>query len=402
MKSTGIIVEYNPFHNGHFYHLQEAKKRTQSEVAIAVMSGNFLQRGEPALASKWTRTKMALNAGVDIVIELPYSFAVQKADIFAYGAVYLLNALKCGSICFGSEEGEIMPFIHTKNFLNDHKTTYEQAINMYMKEGLSYPAALGSAFKQLNPTTDTVDLSKPNNILGFQYLSAAAKINNKIDLFTIKRKSADFHDDHLTNSTIASATAIRKSLHQGGNLESIRPFIPATSYMALSSYVAEYGQFHHWENYWPHLQYRLLTMKTRDLQKIYEVEEGIENRLIKAARRADSFLSFMKIIKTKRYTWARLQRLCTHILTATTKEDMKHASIQPKYIRLLGMTEIGRKYLSGIKKELPLPLISKVSAFPSEMLSLDLNAADVYALGLLEPARTKMLALEFAQPPILN
>ncbi|MEK3887079.1 nucleotidyltransferase [Bacillus sp. FSL K6-3431] len=400
MRSAGVVVEYNPFHNGHNYHIQETKRKSQADVIIAVMSGNFLQRGEPALVSKWSRTKMALKAGADIIIELPYAFAVQKAETFAYGSVFLLNALKCNTICFGSERGDLLPFIRTLHFLEQHKEDYDDWIHSYMKEGLSYPTAASNAYKRLDPPDDLIDLSKPNNILGFHYLSAAANINKQIEFITINRQNADYHDEDFQHATIASATAIRKSLQQHSSLDKVRSFMPDTTYSELATYKTAYGQFHDWENYWPYLQYQLLTIDADELRTIYEVEEGIENRLIKAARQAESFLAFMQMIKTKRYTWTRLQRLCTHILCNCKKSDINKIGKNPSYIRLLGMSEAGRIYLNQVKKDLPIPLIAKVSAFPKELLQLDLKAANVYTLGLSEPERSKLFKLEFEQPPI--
>src|SRR4051812_18291343 len=173
MKAVGIIVEYNPFHHGHAYHIKKAKETTGADLVIAAMSGNFLQRGEPALVSKWTRTEMALNGGVDLVFELPYSFAVQKADTFAKGAVSMLIAAGCDSICFGSESGNIEDFYHTYHFLKKHQLQYNHAIRQYMDQGNSYPKALSLAFQSLESTENIIDLSMPNNILGFQYVKAA-------------------------------------------------------------------------------------------------------------------------------------------------------------------------------------------------------------------------------------
>lgn len=400
MKSAGIIVEYNPFHNGHDFHIQETRRKSEADVIIAVMSGNFLQRGEPALVSKWSRTEMALHAGVDIVIELPYAFAVQKAETFAHGAVFLLNALKCNSICFGSERGELSPFKETQRFLHENKENYDHWIHFYMKKGLSYPTALSNAFKRLNTNEDAVDLSKPNNILGFHYINAAFHINKEMNFLTIKRKNADYHDEVFNDSTIASATAIRKSIHQHSNLEAVKSFIPYSTWNGLNKYRSEYGQFHHWEDYWSYLQFQILTMDANELQSIYEVEEGLENRLIKAARQANSFLAFMELIKTKRYTWTRLQRICTHILNNCKKVDIENSGKNPNYVRLLGMNDIGRTYLNQVKKQLPIPLVSKVSAYPRELLQIDLRASDVYALGLPAQKKVNLLNQEFKQPPI--
>lgn len=402
MKSVGIIAEYNPFHNGHLYHLQKTKEVSAADVAICVMSGNFLQRGEPALVSKWYRTRMALEAGLDIVVELPYAFAVQKAEIFAYGAVYLLNALKCDSICFGSESGEVKPFLNTLEYLNKHSDTYDHYIKAYIKQGVSYPRALAQAYSSLKDgLRDGVDLSKPNNILGYQYIRAAHEMNSKIHFFTVKRSKAGHHDQTFHHEKIASATSIRKSLSENPDLDQIRPYVPESTLSVLASYVQKYKKLHGWEDYWPFFQYRLLTMSEDELQEIYDAEEGLPYRLKKAAKSAKSFHSFMQSVKTKRYTWTRLQRICVHILTNTPKSVMVPAAEKPQYIRLLGMSRTGRDYLNKRKKELELPLISTVSSFPEDWLVLDRKSSQVYAHVLPEPEKSSLFSLEFAQPPIM-
>ncbi|WP_062105175.1 nucleotidyltransferase [Bacillus niameyensis] len=401
MDSVGIVAEYNPFHNGHQYQLQMAKKITDSDIVIAIMSGNFLQRGEPALVSKWARTKMALQLGVDLVIELPYAFTIQKAEIFAFGAVFILNAMKCKKICFGSESGDITTFYQTYDFIENHKDDYEDFIRSFIKTGMSYPKALSEAFKKLNPKHDTIDLSKPNNILGFYYISAASVINPSIKLYTVKRKNANYHDTFFNQSNIASATSIRMAIQQNKSLEAINAFIPSQTFQELHNYKKEFSQYHTWEHYWPFLQYKLLSMNDKELEAIYEVEEGLENRLLKAARTSENFTTFMQQIKTKRYTWTRLQRVCVHILNNTQKQTIQMIRQTPEYIRLLGMTNNGREYLRKIKKDLPITLISKISSQDNDMLSLDIKATDIYAHALKEPFRSKLRALEFEQPPII-
>ncbi|MBS4198844.1 nucleotidyltransferase [Bacillus sp. FJAT-49732] len=401
MNSVGIVAEYNPFHNGHRFQFQSAKKLAQSDIAIAVMSGNFLQRGEPALVNKWTRTKMALQAGVDIVIELPYAFAVQNAEIFAYGAVSLLNAIGCRNICFGSESGDIHQFYETVQFINDHKDEYDTYIRKFIKQGISYPSALSSAFKELKPNGNIVDLTKPNNILGYHYMTAGEIINTSISFHTVKRKSAEHHDEYLSGSSITSATSIRKSIHFHSDFNEIREYVPNGTFIELHNYHDMFGQFHSWEQYWSLLQYKILSMTKEELEEIYDVSEGLENRLIKASQSSSSFEEFMTFIKTKRYTWTRLQRTCIHILTNTKKQTIQSLDKNPQYIRLLGMNERGREYVRTIKKELQVPLISKVSGFQNDMLELDLKASNIYALALSEPERSILLKQEFAQPPIL-
>ncbi|HHY20854.1 MAG TPA: nucleotidyltransferase, partial [Bacilli bacterium] len=167
MKAVGIVVEYNPFHNGHLYHLQQTKVKSGADIVIAIMSGSFLQRGEPALVSKHARTKMALRAGIDLVIELPYAFSTQKAETFARGAVLLLDALQASEVCFGSEAGDITPFEQLIDFLRDREAEFNEQLKHFLQEGCSYPKANALAFSSLNPNKTMLDLSLPNNILGY-------------------------------------------------------------------------------------------------------------------------------------------------------------------------------------------------------------------------------------------
>ncbi|MFS0614913.1 nucleotidyltransferase [Lederbergia ruris] len=401
MKTVGIVVEYNPFHNGHLYQLQKAKEETHADVAICIMSGNFLQRGEPALVSKWSRTKMALSAGIDLVIELPFAFSVQKAEIFAYGAVYLLNALNCSHICFGSESGQITEFHHTINFLKQHRLRYEKYIKDFIKMGMSYPSALSKAYEALYPKNELIDLSKPNNILGFHYMDAASEINPHIQFITVKRKNAGYHDPAFNETNIASATSIRNRIQHTDQIDSIKNYIPKTSFSELQSYLSHFGQLHSWENYWDYLQYQILSKSSEELKSIYDMEEGLENRFIRAAQTAKDFQSFMETMKTKRYTWTRLQRISTQVLLNVHKKEIRSLGRKPQYIRLLGMSHSGQKYLRSIKKDLEIPLISKVSAQQNQMLALDIKATQIYAHGLQESFRSKLRDYEYKQPPIM-
>ncbi|KYD08131.1 nucleotidyltransferase [Heyndrickxia sporothermodurans] len=402
MNSTGLIVEYNPFHNGHFFHVEEARKRTDADVIIAVMSGNFLQRGEPAIISKWARAKMALQAGVDIVVELPYAFAVQHAETFAYGSINILHALKCNSFCFGSESGNINEFSDAIDLIENHRVEYEAFVKELMKTGVSYPTSLSQSMKKIYPDhKNYIDLAKPNNILGFHYMQINNTLQSPMRAFTIKRKNANYHDEEFSSSTIASATSIRKATFEANqSINGIEQYVPKTTSNVLQEYYNDYQTFHNWEMYWPYLQYRLLSIEETDLANIYEIEEGIEHRLKRYAKDAVSFHDFMQRVKTKRYTWTRIQRMCVHILTNTKKSEMLRHHNHIEYIRLLGMTERGRMYLSQIKKDIDVPLISKISAISSELLELDIRASNIYSQGLQEPYRQKMFKTEYAQPPI--
>ncbi|MCS0787340.1 nucleotidyltransferase [Cytobacillus firmus] len=402
MNATGVIVEYNPFHNGHAFHLEQAKKVSGAETIIAVMSGNFLQRGEPALVSKWKRAEMALRSGADIVFELPYQFAVQQADIFASGAVSILEAAGCSSLCFGSESGSMESFHQTLSFLEEHNSAYQERIRVHLDAGFSYPKATSMAFLDLNPEGELVDLSKPNNILGFQYLKSARRQYSSMELFTVARKSAGYHDEQFASDSIASATSIRKALFsKNGEIESIRQYVPETTYQGLLQYKREFGGFHQWEQYWPFLKFRLVHLQPEKLRDIYEMEEGLEHRFLSAALQAQTFQQFMEKIKTKRYTWTRLQRACVHILTNTEKTEMPNKPLKADYLHLLGMSKNGRKYLNRHKSELKLPLISRISSRAAQQLQLDIKASRVYAMGIDGGRDRTLMQKEFNQPPIM-
>ncbi|WP_066252555.1 nucleotidyltransferase [Neobacillus drentensis] len=401
MKSVGLIVEYNPFHNGHAYHLQASKEAAQADVVIAVMSGNFLQRGEPALVSKWQRTKMALLNGVDIVFELPYRFATQKAESFAFGAVSILDAVHCDSLCFGSESGDLSDFLQTIDYLKEQQNPYNENIKSHLDTGVSYPKALSLAFQQLPAADNYLDLAKPNNILGLEYIKAIQQQKSAVRPLTIARKNADYHDEHFASATIASATSIRKAIFTNDNNQTeIDQYVPEQTKILLKEYIHQYHGFHQWENYWNYLQFRLIHSSPSELREIYEVEEGLENRLQAAALETDNFHQFMQKIKTKRYTWTRLQRLCVHILTNTKKEEMARHSEKATYLRLLGMTSTGREYLNKKKSHLSLPLISKLASFKEKEINLDIKAARIYSIGIPSHLKAKMLRQEFEQPPI--
>ncbi|MED4202697.1 nucleotidyltransferase, partial [Neobacillus mesonae] len=401
MKAVGLIVEYNPFHNGHAFHLQASKEAAGADVVIAVMSGNFLQRGEPALVSKWYRTQMALLNGVDLVFELPYRFAVQKAETFASGAVSILDATGCEALCFGSESGDLTSFLQTISFLKENQQLFDASIKQHMENGVSYPKAIALSYQGLSGSDQFLNLAKPNNILGFQYMKAILEQNSQLKPLTVARKNADYHDEHFASETIASATSIRKAIFSEEEMHSpnIEQYVPEPTNRLLQEYKQRFGSYHHWENYWDLLQYKLITSSADELKNIYEMEEGLENRLVDAALTSADFKEYMDNIKTKRYTWTRLQRLSVHVLTNAKKTDMKN-SVQAEYLRLLGMTQTGKDYLNKMKKHFSLPIISKLSAFKEKEILLDIKATRIYAMAFQKHIRKQMIRQEFNQPPI--
>nr|WP_253805466.1 nucleotidyltransferase [Fictibacillus arsenicus] len=399
LRATGVVVEYNPFHNGHYYHLQESKNVTQADCIIAVMSGNFLQRGEPALLSKWKRTKMALLGGADLVIELPYAYATSHAPRFAFGSIYLLQAAGADSFCFGSESGDVTVFNETHELVSSQDHVYQAYISEFISQGFSYPAAAAKAYEQLNMPL-TLDLSKPNNILGFEYIRASRELGSVIKPLTIKRKNADYHDVVLGKGDIASATAIREAVFSH-DIEKAINYMPSFTFDILKEEKEDKGALMNWERFYPLLRYQLLSSSPSELNRFYEVEEGLENRMIEAMKDSDSFHSFMIRLKTKRYTWTRLQRACLHVLNKVSKEDM-HRILEspPAYLRVLGMTETGREYLSSVKKSLELPLVTTVSKHDFEGLKMEAKTSLVYAQGA-SLSRLEAEKEEYNTPPVM-
>ncbi len=399
LKASGVVVEYNPFHNGHYYHLQETKKATGADCIIAVMSGNFLQRGEPALLSKWKRTKMALLGGADIVIELPYSFATSHAPRFAFGSIFLLQSLGAESFCFGSESGDAELFNQTHESVNAQQETYQELVRSFMNKGLSYPSAASRAYESLDIPL-ALDLSKPNNILGFEYVRASRELGFHIRPFTIKRKNADYHDVMLGKGNIASATAIREAIFTR-EPDQAATYMPRHTLELLAEEQSEKGTLMNWERFYPLLRYQLLSTSPSEINRYYEVEEGLEYRMIEAMKRSDSFETFMNQLKTKRYTWTRLQRACLHVLNKVQKDEMfAILDSPPSYIRVLGMTSKGRDYLSTVKKSLDLPLVTTVSKHDFAGLRMEARTSLVYAQGASQNI-LRAEKEEFNTPPVM-
>jgi cytidyltransferase-like protein len=401
LKSVGIVVEYNPFHNGHLYQVEQAKKMTNADVVIAVMSTSFLQRGEPAIVSKWVRAKMALVNGVDIVLELPYVYSTQKAETFANGAIAILAAMGVDYINFGSESGKIEQFQYLVHFMRDHQLEYDKFIKDFIKMGYSYPRASSAAFSKLNPNPDMLQLTEPNNILGYHYTKAIQDQGAPIEATTTLRRQAHYHDSSITMNSIASATSIRKALAE--KKPQIQHVMPIKSFELLTDYKHTYSILHTWDQYFDFLQYKVLSSPVEQLREIYECEEGLEYRLKDLMKISSSFSEWMELLKTKRYTWTRLQRLATHVLTNTTKEEIveAHRITKPRFIRLLGMTEQGQAYINKTKKHRETSLITKFAKASGIQANIEERITNVYLSPL--PKKHQILAMkqEFARHPVI-
>ncbi|WP_125683294.1 nucleotidyltransferase [Levilactobacillus yonginensis] len=339
LQAVGIIAEYNPFHNGHAYQVATAKRQTGADVVVAAMSGNWVQRGEPALLDKWQRAEAAVAGGVDLVIELPGAAALQPAHLFAQGGVALLTAMQCHWLAFGTEHPN-MDYRRLMAHLPDDPTTFKQFDQTY-----------ASLFQGYLREQTGITLNLGNDILGFFYALANQRLGDPLELLPLARKGSQHADTKIaTDGAYASATAVRRAvLHQDwAEVQSVVP--PRT--LAL----VQQGPLVTWEHYWPALRYLLLSGHVADLRRNYQITEGVEYRLKRAALTSDSFEAFMHTVKTKRYTYTRLQRQAAYLLVQARPAEMNP---EPTYLRVLGYSAAGRSYLHQIKKQVTLPLISR-------------------------------------------
>ncbi|MFC0301522.1 nucleotidyltransferase [Virgibacillus soli] len=401
MNVCGLIVEYNPFHNGHAYHIQEARRVSQAQVIVAIMSGSFLQRGEPAIIDKFHRAKAALQSGVDIIIELPYLYAVQSSRLFAQGAVNTLFHLGITDLCFGSESGNIQDFISSYELLLQQQDTYNHTLKNLLKQGESFPIASREAYKKVGLDGATsIDLTKPNNILGFSYVREILDKQLPIRPLTIKRIKSDYHDTHI-HSSIASATSIREAIiTKRRSVREVERTIPSATLDQMEQYKSETDIFHDWENYFPLIHYRVMTMSPEELESILGVDEGLEYRLKRTAPHVTNFKDWMQAMKTKRYTWTRLQRMFVHILTNTKKRELELIRDHVPYIRLLGMTKAGQQYIRSRKKKLQVPLITGIGGQVHALLKVEERASAAYYSILSPTMRQQFLHQELEKPII--
>lgn len=366
MKVLGIIVEYNPFHNGHIYHLQKAKELTQCDYTIAVMSSSFVQRGEPAIIDKWQRSHLAIEYGVDLVIELPFVYACQSADYFAKGAIDLLHALGVTDLCFGSEDGHIETFIDIAEAIQNHQNLYNESIKQSMKEGLRYPDACNLALKKILHK----EIKTPNDLLGLSYVKEIIFHQYNITPHCITRTN-DYHDTTL--SSIASASAIRHAIY---NQKDFTNALPHPEYYQNESYRLD--------DFFDYLRYQILTSSPQELQTYHMVDEGLENLLINQISKSHNMEELIQSLLSKRYTKPRIQRMLIHILMKNTKEDIK-AAMNVDYIRILAMNQQGREYLHFIKKDCPYTLITRIFAYQHPALTIEFKATKLLSLLSVDP-----------------
>lgn len=387
MNVTGIIVEYNPLHNGHLYHIQNTKKQTNCDALIAVMSGPFVQRGEPAIVDKWTRTKMALQSGIDLVIELPVIYAKSSAEGFAFGAVSTLERTGIvDSICFGSELGNADTLYKIAEILLQEPLKYKSLLKMYLDEGMSFPSARLKALNNyiiyhnlLNVNDVNVEniLNNSNNILGIEYIKSILKLNSKIKPFTIKRISNKYNQQELSG-VISSATSIRKNIN---NL-SILNTMPDYSYVLLNEQIKEKNAPISLKSFEDIILYSIRIKTTDEIKKIIDVSEGLENKIKEAAENCYDIYSLIDSIKSKRYTQTRIQRILINILLNHQKDLIEKVNSPVEYIRILGFSQKGRELLKYMKKTSTVPIITNPNKNDYDLLKYDIDAQDIYSLAL--------------------
>lgn len=350
--TIGIIAEYNPFHNGHLYHLNQIKKMYPDSTIVLVTNSYFTQRGDISLINKWDKCELSLNLGIDLIVELPFVFATQSADIFAKGAIEILNHLKVDKIVFGSESNDIDLLTKIANILLENND-----IKNNLKNGASYPSALNKMLEEKY----NISLKEPNDILGVCYIKEIIRLKSNIKPVSIKRTN-DYNSLNLEK--ICSAKAIREALKEN---KSIEKYIPN---------IDKYLRIHFIDELFCFIKYKILT--DNELKKYQSVDEGIEFRLKKYIIDSNTLDEFIDKVKTKRYTYNRIKRTLIHILCGYTKEEAKN--LKTEYIRVLGFNEKGRSHLNKIKKDVNIEIITKYKKYKN----LDIEIRSTYVYSILE------------------
>ena len=385
MKSTAIISEYNPFHNGHKYLIQKSRENGSTHI-ISIMGGNFLQRGNCAVLDKYNRAKAAVLGGVDLVIELPQIYAAASAEKFAFGAVQTLD--KCGCVdelAFGAECGDISMLKRAVNIITQSGEV-ETLCKQYLKQGYSHPRAMQAAVEDVSQSSDNISdiLRNPNNTLAIEYIKALDNINSNINPFAVERVGA-MHGSMQTDNEFASASAVREMILKGDS--SYKKFIPDTTEEIISECITLGECPGEYKNNSRGIMTVLRRMTAEDFANIPDVTEGLENRLVKAVRENNSVSDIIAAVKCKRYTHARLSRIIACAYLGITKDI---SSLEPKYIRVLAFNDTGTEILKLMKKSASLPVImspakdmKKLDDMGKKIFEIDLRASDLY--GLLTP-----------------
>ena len=390
-RVLGIIAEYNPFHNGHLYHIAKSKEETGSQYVIAVISGNFVQRGNTSIVNKWIKARMALLNGVDLVIELPTIYSISSAENFAEGAIKILNSLGVvNTLSFGMEAKDVSTLNNIANVLYTEPKEYITMLSHELKKGNSFPKARENALMMyLNDIKRYANvMAGSNNILGIEYLKAMKKTKSIITPVGIKREKVLYNDKYIVDE-FASATAIRKML-MTKELNDISKVMPRSSYLQLGEelklghYVIDISRFE------KEIIYTLRKMSVEEIANIPDVSEGLENSIKNAADSCNTLTELINIVKTKRFTQTRIQRILLYSLLGITKKQMEISKKVTPYVRVLGFNNKGKELISEMMRLNPkLNVVTSVKKYIDtvanknlkEMLETDILATNVYTLG---------------------
>lgn len=390
-RVLGIIAEYNPFHNGHLYHLQKSIEETGCDYVIAIISGNFVQRGNSSVINKWKKAEMALKSGVNLVIELPSIYSISSAENFAFGAIKILNELKIvKSVSFGTETGDMAALNNIANLLVQEPKEYQYILQEELKMGVSFPKAREIAvLKVFNDNRRYGNImSSPNNILAIEYLKSIKRLKSFIKPHLVKRERVFYNDDAVVDD-FASATAIRRLLSRS-QTEDLSRVLPKSSYEILMEELKKQNVVLDIAKYEKEIIYNLRNMSLKQIQNIPDVSEGLEHAIKNAVGSCNNLPELLNMIKSKRYTGTRLQRILICSLLGITKKNMENSKKIRPYVRILGMDEKGKQLLSKITKANPkLDIITSVKKFTEnnhnklikEMLDIDIKATDIYTLA---------------------
>lgn len=382
MNVCGIIAEYNPMHNGHIYHINKSKKITSSTHTVAIISGNFVQRGEPSIVNKWTKTKMALNNGIDLVIELPFVSSISSAEGFCYSAIKTLDSLNVvNSVCFGSEQGSIDDIKIISKILINEPLDYKNLLKDNLKKGLSYPKSRQLALNTYihtftNKNIDSSLISLSNNILSIEYIKALLKLKSNIKPFTLKRVNNLYNNKNLSGN-ISSATSIRENIL---TLDSIKDSIPINNFELLKNDIENNIAPITLNTFSDIILYKLRESSLEYIESLMDVSEGLEYKIKKECDICGNINDLIDNVSSKRYPKTRIQRILLYAVFGITKKVYME-NLDPSYIRILGFNNKGREILKKAKKVSSLPIITMPNSTDINFLKYDILSTDIYSLG---------------------
>lgn len=409
MHVTGLITEYNPFHNGHLFHLKKARETAGADYTAVVMSGSFVQRGAPAVFDKYSRARAALLSGADLVFEMPAPFSTASAREFASYAVALFTALEAvDSICFGSECGKIEPILHTARLLNEESEPFKKRLQDFLKEGKTFPEARSAALAEEGEEAAKL-LSTPNNILGVEYCQAVLRQRSPLSCFTIKREGKGYHDPSL-DGVLGSALAVRQALQSGTDVQALRFLLPDPSFDSVCRSIPVFL-----DDFSGLLNYRLLT--EQEPERYAEIRPELAARIKKLAPGFASFDQRIKELKSRQLTYTGVSRGLIHLILGIEQRQMdlfKEAGFAP-YARILGFRKSAAPLLRRIKENSSIPVISKLAGAEKRldpagaaMLACEIQSSHLYQNVRCEkaasgafPGRTAVFQNEYTQPVLI-